>query len=390
MQLNIVKSNKLYINIIYNQLKKNKDFNITEITSPNNLQDSTFLIIDYSDFDIYSYIIEKKSIPTLLISEKNTLQHNQINKSFIYKTPETINHIINYLYQLRLNKKTKILLIDDNKQSIQKKEKYLNSQFYQILSVENPISALEIYEQNKDINILISKDKLPLLRGMELLKIIRRSISKNRLGFIAISDSSKMSDFFDYGANDFIVEDLSKDEFLYRVNNLTNMLNHIAKLEDSSNKDFLTGLSNRKYFFTLASKIYDKKSNFALAMIDIDNFKNINDTYGHKTGDKVIKALSNLMKNSIKGKDIVARMGGEEFIILLQDIKTLNAINFLNKLCKDTSKINIDGINFTISIGLTTKKSNSLDAMINEADKFLYKAKENGKNQVMSDMNVFS
>ena len=119
-------------------------------------------------------------------------------------------------------------------------------------------------------------------------------------------------------------------------------------------------------------------------MIDIDNFKKINDTFGHNKGDEVIKSLANLLKESIKGKDIVARIGGEEFILLLQDIKTLDAINFLNTLCKDIAKLN-----FTVSIGLTTQKLNSLDEMITQADKLLYKAKESGKNRVISDMNIF-
>jgi len=124
-------------------------------------------------------------------------------------------------------------------------------------------------------------------------------------------------------------------------------------------------------------------------MIDIDNFKKINDTYGHDTGDKVIKALATHINQSIKGKDIVARVGGEEFIILLQDIKTIDAITFLNKICNNISKITVENFNFTISIGVSTSKYTSLEEMVSHSDKLLYKAKENGKNQVISDMNLF-
>ncbi len=370
MKLNIILENKNFQNLIMNKIKNKKNFQLTkEITT------DSILIVDNEN------LISDKNT-TILLSNNNI--ESKIAKVFHYKSPETINNLYDYLEQLHININTKILILDKDLDTLNKSKEALLTQLYQVYTSSNPLEALEIYEKQKDIKILITTKNLPLMSGCELSKIIRRNLSFTEFGIIGISDKLDADEFFNSGANDFLSKDLSYPELLHRVNNLGKTLNSFLQIKESANKDFLTGISNRKHFFELGQNIHLKSRNIALAMIDIDNFKKINDTFGHDKGDEVIKSLAHLLKNSIKGKDIVARVGGEEFIIFLQDIKTLDAINFLNEICKDISKLD-----FTVSIGLTTKKLNSLDEMIKQADKLLYKAKENGKNRVVSDMNIF-
>ena len=123
-------------------------------------------------------------------------------------------------------------------------------------------------------------------------------------------------------------------------------------------------------------------------MIDIDNFKNINDTYGHDAGDKVIVTLSQILTTSVDAKDIVARFGGEEFCIVLKDMPQ-NAIKekceFIRKKVTKTSiKIHDTLLTFTVSIGVASSPEDTLEESINTADMYLYNAKNSGKNRVVS------
>ena len=164
------------------------------------------------------------------------------------------------------------------------------------------------------------------------------------------------------------------------------------KLERMAHHDYLTDLCNRLFFFELSSPLYAmaKRGDMALglAMIDIDYFKAVNDTYGHDAGDLILKEVSLIMSQNVRKSDIVARMGGEEFCILLsncsQDI-SLRTMERIRKLVQEkTFHYRGKDINVTISVGLTVELSHSLEEMLKEADTNLYKAKNSGRNQVVA------
>lgn len=152
--------------------------------------------------------------------------------------------------------------------------------------------------------------------------------------------------------------------------------------------------STEEVFFEAAkaSLSYAKRNikSVSLAMIDIDLFKAINDNYGHHTGDEVLKEFATIMCECFRDSDIIGRLGGEEFCVLLTDSNLLSAKEKLD-MFRDTvekNTINIQGehpIKFTISVGLTESEKNSeynLDAMLKQADKYLYQAKDSGRNKV--------
>jgi len=370
MHLNIKVNDKFFNKLLTSKFKNYENSSNIEI-----------LITDDSS-------IKNDRAKTILLS-KNSYTDKDYLKTFVYESPETINDIYNFCKQLEINSNTKVIVSDENQKRAKEIQNILQNHLYQVFTAHNSVEALEIYEKQKDINIIITNYNPSLLNGCELTKIIRRGISFEKLGIIALTNDTNLDKFLELEINSYISEDFTEKELLFKANTLSKNLFTMKKIENSANYDFLTGIPNRKYFFEIAPKIVKKSKNIALAMIDIDNFKKINDTYGHSTGDEVIKALANHIKESIKGKDIIARFGGEEFVLLLQDIKTLDAINFVNKICKDISRLKVDNLNFTISCGLITKKLDLIDDMITQADKLLYHSKENGKNQVTSDMNLF-
>jgi len=168
------------------------------------------------------------------------------------------------------------------------------------------------------------------------------------------------------------------------------------KLKDMAYRDPLTDLYNRRYFEEVAKELLllakRESEPLGVLMIDIDKFKQINDTHGHDIGDKVIIQCAQELQSYIRESDIIARIGGEEFSIILpntaQESVRILANNIRKKI--EVIKINLDSgphIQFTVSIGasmLSTEQDNSIADVIKRADKALYTAKAEGRNKVVA------
>ena len=160
-------------------------------------------------------------------------------------------------------------------------------------------------------------------------------------------------------------------------------------LKDSSLKDSLTGLYNRRYLDEFIDEIHDSSKVFSILMIDIDYFKQINDKYGHDIGDNVLKGISEVLRSNIKGSDLAIRFGGEEFLILLFNITAQNAIKKADEIriefSKKIFKSNEGDFSKTLSIGIShyPSQSDTIWHNIKYADVALYEAKNSGRNKVI-------
>lgn len=165
------------------------------------------------------------------------------------------------------------------------------------------------------------------------------------------------------------------------------------ELELLASLDPLTRLYNRRYFAKAAKTILDlakrNKKELTIVMLDIDNFKAINDLYGHKVGDNVIIELAKELEVNTRNSDVICRFGGEEFIILLPETDMNGAKIIAEKIRKNTEKILVNtnqgrDISFTVSLGLSSvdiTEDNSIEPAISRADKAMYEAKKSGKNR---------
>ncbi len=152
--------------------------------------------------------------------------------------------------------------------------------------------------------------------------------------------------------------------------------------------DYLTGLYNRRYLETILKSAEDKANNrditFSVIIIDIDNFKKINDTYGHNMGDKVLVAIADVLRNTLRISDIPARWGGEEFLVFLEQTNHNGAMALAERIRKGVEKTEVNGIKVTVSLGVAQhKKGDSYMETIERADMALYDAKKSGKNRVV-------
>ncbi|GBL05895.1 GGDEF domain-containing protein [Glaciecola sp. KUL10] len=150
--------------------------------------------------------------------------------------------------------------------------------------------------------------------------------------------------------------------------------------------DPLTGLFNRRYFYKRVSDMNNNVKCRALIICDIDNFKLVNDTYGHGTGDLVIKFVGNQLEKNVRKGDMVARLGGEEFGIYVEGDSFTHCIDTAERLRKSLHKIAFDEvgtpISVTASFGIAIHREGCVESSVHKADLAMYNAKNTGKDKV--------
>ncbi|MBC8059443.1 MAG: diguanylate cyclase [Clostridiaceae bacterium] len=183
--------------------------------------------------------------------------------------------------------------------------------------------------------------------------------------------------------------------FVYRYTEYLSELDEFYnKLKNEATVDFLTGINNvrqfDKYFNDLAKQTVRKEESLSLLFLDIDHFKKVNDTYGHSSGDIILKGLAVILRDTCRGFDVVSRNGGEEFSVILLDCSSPNAVVIAEKIRKNVEKHKFYisdkvAINITISIGVSTypDTTDSIDNLLGYADNALYEAKRAGRNRVV-------
>ncbi|MBU1215906.1 GGDEF domain-containing protein [bacterium] len=184
------------------------------------------------------------------------------------------------------------------------------------------------------------------------------------------------------------------DEVKKANNRIMQLVEQVKTLEETSNLDSLTKVYNRRALTTYLEEVCSRENvnyELHLLMMDIDDFKVINDTYGHVAGDKILIFLANILKKTLRDGDKIFRYGGEEFIIILNRIDTLHCKNITNRLLELVRKNKLiykgQNIQITLSIGASKyKESDTPDTLLARADKALYKAKHSGKNQMYSEV----
>lgn len=295
--------------------------------------------------------------------------------------------------RLYKNHQIKILVVDDSKSANQIVTHMLKTQNFQVLAAKNGVQALQILEQNKDIKVILTDYAMPEMDGVELTVKVRETYTKEMLSIIGVSgmDAEELSThFIKNGANDFLVKPFSYNELLCRVNQNLDMLEYMEYICNLANRDYLTKVYNRRYFFTEGNDMYlSAKANntpLIVCMMDIDHFKQVNDNYGHDCGDIILIHFARTMSKYFADY-LVARLGGEEFAVMLSDIEYKQALVLMDQFRQTIAETAIvcekESINITVSIGANDVYKENIDAMLKLADNNLYQAKETGRNKVL-------
>lgn len=296
----------------------------------------------------------------------------------------------------------RILLVDDHARSAERIVEALGSMHQTVVERDAQAALLAAAEQGFDL--LIVSLSLAEADGLRLCSQIRSLDRTRHLPIIMLvdpADEARLLRGLDLGANDYLMRPIDRHEMLARVRTQIRRKRHSEHLRtrlvesvELSVKDALTGLYNRRYMESHVKALVDQAVQTArplsVLIADIDLFKRVNDTYGHACGDAVLKEFAARLRRNTRGVDLLCRLGGEEFVIVMPDTEAGRARQVGERLreCIAAAPFELDGglrLAVTASVGVAAveRPADSPAALLERADKALYVAKRRGRNKVV-------
>lgn len=289
---------------------------------------------------------------------------------------------------------------------------------YSVAACGDGLEALELVKQAGSC-VVVADWTMPAMDGVELCRTIRELSELRVVGMVyfvlltAHQEKSAVITGLEAGANDYLTKPYHQAELLARIRagerllrlqeelverqvEMQKISSQMAilnrKLERLANTDGLTGLANRRSTLETLQRLWDKSveggAPLSVVMLDIDRFKRINDTYGHKAGDTVLIAVAATLRRQARGSDICGRVGGEEFLILLPASDLNQAAAAAERVRRAIQARLVDigaaSLEVTVSVGVAQRgpQCATPDELVCAADRMLYRAKEAGRNQV--------
>jgi diguanylate cyclase (GGDEF)-like protein len=285
----------------------------------------------------------------------------------------------------------RVLLIDDDVFSMERHRIMLETWGIVAKCVSNPVDVMTVIDEFKPDLLMIDLN-MPLCSGIELAKVIRFHKQWIHIPIIFLSgelDANRQMTALKTGGDEFITKPVVERPFVSMILMRAKRARQLAELMI---RDSLTGLLKHteikdRLCHELA-RARRNKTTVSVAMLDIDKFKRINDTYGHPVGDTVIATLAHLLRRALRTTDIVGRYGGEEYMVVMPDSDVANAIRKLDLLRREFEAIGFHHkdleFHCSFSGGVSdSDSSDKIDLLIEKADMALYRAKTQGRNQIL-------
>ena len=306
-----------------------------------------------------------------------------------------------WAYERELIVAEKILVIDDEEDIRTLLSSILESDGYDVITASNGREGLEHFQAH-DPALVLTDVRMPIMDGIGVLREIKAKESEADVIILTgHSDEATAVDCLRLGAYDYFRKPLENvDVFLTAIERVIERRDLKQKnrmlleaLTKMSIKDPLTGLYNFRHMQICLDQEIDRseryKHSFFVVMIDVDNFKAVNDTYGHLFGDHVLKHLSKIVRGTLRSTDRMFRYGGEEFLIIMNEITVPEAKVAVERMLQavrdHTFRSKEHSTRITVSVGCAVFPDDSSDknTLINLADKALYQAKNQGKDQAV-------
>ena len=354
---------------------------------------------DAPDGEVVDYLLEQQ-IPVIVLTgnSSETVREMMIAKRIVdyvvKQNASELDYVVNVVLRLENTVDTSVLVVDDSSAVRVFLRNLLETQLYPVLEASSGKEALAVLQDNPNIRVVVTDYEMPEMNGLELVYKIRRTRGRNDLIIVAMSgerSGSLSARLLKAGANDFLKKPFLPEEFLCRINQNVDLVERIHTIRDAANRDYLTRLYNRRYFFeagkTLLTNALRGGIQLGLAVLDIDFFKSVNDTYGHEAGDVVLIAVARILDKTFRRTDIVARFGGEEFCVLAVGQDEEDLLISFERARRQIEEIPVEWKNKTIrmtcSIGVCKGHRDDLQDMVQAADCALYKAKAGGRNRMV-------
>ena len=284
-----------------------------------------------------------------------------------------------------------ILIVDDIQSNVEMLGGVLKDE-YQIKVAQNGVRALELSLLHPVPDLILLDIEMPEMDGFEVLSRLKTNSATKDIPVIFISSYSSTEEEergLIKGAVDYITKPIRPLIVKARVRTHLIIKHQRDALLHMASHDQLTGLCNRYHLVQEGNRIFSRakrqKEDFCAVIVDIDHFKNVNDTYGHLVGNEILKSIASLLDKYKRVEDLTARYGGEEFVILFDNCSIDDASFKADILRQRVQNLLPMNIKTTASFGIVqlNEKHNTFEQLLKDADKALYMAKEGGRNRVV-------
>ena len=343
--------------------------------------------------------IQKYSIPIIVLTARESFTDRVRvarlgGKGFLPKpiSPHQVMESINQILRQSYPPVAKILVVDDEYKTLDLIRSLLEPWGFKVTLLEDSREFWHILEQSNP-DLMITKVEIPHVNGIELCQVVRNDPHWYQLPILFTSvyqDARTIQQVFTAGADDYLGKPIIPEELLARILNRLDKERYRRQLTET---DALTGVSNRRASIQQLNRMLKlaqrQQKHWCFIIIDLDNFKHINDRYGHDTGDAVLRSFGKLLKQVFRGEDVIARWGGEEFIFGLYDMnKSLAMTRLVDLLTIFRQQKFMDArqnkfkVSFSAGVAEYPLDGDNIEALYQAADKALYQAKAKGKNCV--------
>ncbi|MDM5150097.1 diguanylate cyclase [Aeromonas salmonicida] len=305
----------------------------------------------------------------------------------------SLQYAVGLVHRLYLNQQIEVLVVDDSRTSRHRTMAQLRKQLLLVHEASHAREALTTLEQNPAIRLVLVDYYMPEIDGISLVRMLRERYSKQQLAIIGISVSDKRglsARYLKQGANDFLNQPFEPEELQCRVSHNLEALEQFNSIQESANRDYLTGLYNRRYWFNEGQKWFEEhqrqQTPLALCVLDVDHFKQVNDHWGHAIGDQLLCHLTRLLTQFFPDA-MIARFGGEEFALMVPHCTVpvlLKRLEGLRQQLRQQPLSRETPLFVRASFGVINVGRVSMDEALSEADRLLYQAKNTGRDKIVS------
>lgn len=296
--------------------------------------------------------------------------------------------------------KPHVLVIDDDPDKLKLLEFALTRAGYQVRTAhdgEEGLAAIISF----DPDLIVSDIMMPRMNGYELARRVRENPQTRFIPIILQTAAGSRAEDqrlgSEVGALGFITDPTDLDLLLARARTLLDFKSYLDTCEEQASTDHLTGLANRRRFERQLEREVARTARhgrpFSLITIDIDHFKQVNDTYGHEAGDEAIKTLARVLQQGTRGIDLAARIGGEEFAVILTETNLSGAVEVAERLrvtLKSTEIQSVGQIAASFGVAECPSQAETARELVARADAALYEAKREGRDRVARASEVTS
>lgn len=290
--------------------------------------------------------------------------------------------------------KFNVLLVEDDPDKQQLLKVALEMAGYNVQTADDGVEGLLAVESHQP-DLIVTDVMMPNMDGYEMVRRVRANPSTRFIPVIIQTAARGATDDVrrgaEVGALGYITDPTDLDLLLARARTLLDFKNYLDSCEEAAFTDHLTGLANRRRFERQLEREVSRTRRFnrpfCLLMLDIDLFKGVNDTYGHEVGDDAIRRLGNALQAGTRGIDTAARVGGEEFGVILTETDFAHGLEVAQRLRASISEMDVPVAGrITVSVGLAEFNADSRGAreLFSAADAALYEAKRQGRDRVCS------